>query len=794
MFKNYLKIAWRSLKTNRLFSTINILGLSIGIATALVLFLFIINERSYDKMYANKDKIYRVLLNTTDEDKETWANLPSIVAPEMESKIPAISKAGRILKHNFGETAFIKVNNEVFAEEKLFWCDASIFEMFEVEIVKGTGAQNLNNPNTVLLSESASLLYFGNENPIGKSLIVDNRNRFEVKGVFKDFPNNSSLDFNVVTPFMMQNSAKNPTWDNASFETFVLFNSDVPNIDNTVSLIQKIVDTNIKKVDQWYNFSLQALEDIHLYSSSYSGSYLDDISDVKQIRNLTALAILILLIACINYTNLITARSQKRAMDVGVNKTLGASKSNLIKRFYIETGLITAISMILGVVLVSIILPIFNSIAQKNIEITSLFSIQILGFLVLIWFVTTLISGSYPALYLSKFSPKEVLKPTKCKGDITSYIRKGLVVVQFSASIILIISVMIIHQQLKFIKNKNLGYNPENIIAISTTGIRGGEANRALVDAFEKLPNVSAVTKSQGFPGMGVSGRTVSKPNSNQTMGIRTNRSENEISDVLQLNLLAGKMLPMIKSLEDTLVEVVVNKTTVDFLGLSPEEAIGKRVDMQLGDNAYITGVVEDFNFESLHTPIGAYAFHNRRSELKSFLLVRFKNEILTESMGSFETAFKSIATNSAFEYTFLDKNLERLYKKEQLTANVGLYFSIIAIVVACLGLFALAAYMAEQRKKEIGIRKVFGASVVRIISLLSLDFMKLVLISITIGFPMALFFMYNWLQDFAYRISISWSVFLVAGLLALIITFITVSYQAIKAAISNPIKSLRTE
>ncbi|PQJ79291.1 ABC transporter permease [Polaribacter porphyrae] len=794
MFKNYLKIAWRSLKTNRLFSIINILGLSVGLTTALVLFLFIMQEHSYDKMYANKNKIYRVLLNTTDEDKETWANSPSIIAPELKSKIPEISKAGRILKNNFGETAFVRVKKGVFAEEKLFWCDASIFEMFDIEIVKGTGGENLNNPNTVLLSESAASLYFGNENPIGQTLIVDNRNRFEVKGVFKDFPENSSLDFNVVTPFMMQNAAKNPTWDNASFETFVLFNSNTPNVANVESLIQNIVDANVKKEDQWYNFSLQALEDIHLYSASISDSYLTDIGDVKQIQNLSALAILILIIACINYTNLITARSQKRAMDVGVNKTLGASKGNLIKRFYIETGLITAIAMLLGVVLVTVVLPIFNNIAQKNINISALFTFEILGFLMLIWFVTTLISGSYPALYLSKFSPKEVLKPTRGKAGVTSYIRKGLVVVQFSASIVLIISVMIIHQQLKFIKNKDLGYNPENIIAISISGIRDGEANKALVNAFERLTNVSAVTRSQGYPGIGVSGRTIGKPNSNESLNIQTNRAEYNIGNVLQFNLLAGKLLPKIKHPKDTLVEVVVNKKVVDFLELTPEEAIGKRVDMSLGNNAFITGVVDNFNFESLHSPIGAYAFHNRRSEAKSFLLVRFQNEILSETISNFEAAFKSVATNSAFEYTFLDKNIERLYKKEQLTANVGLLFSIIAIFVACLGLFALAAFMAEQRNKEIGIRKVFGASVMRIISLLSVDFIKLILMSLVISFPLALYFMNNWLQDFAYRISISWSVFLIAGVLAICITFLTVAYQAIKAAISNPIKSLRTE
>jgi ABC-type antimicrobial peptide transport system permease subunit len=263
---------------------------------------------------------------------------------------------------------------------------------------------------------------------------------------------------------------------------------------------------------------------------------------------------------------------------------------------------------------------------------------------------------------------------------------------------------------------------------------------------------------------------------------------------VLELNLLAGKLLPIHKQRGDTLVEVVVNKTAVDFLGYTPEEAIGKKIDMQLGDNAYIYGVVDDFNFESLHSPIGAYAFHNRASESKSYLLVRFSNDLLTESMSNFENTFKSVVSNAAFEYTFLDSNLDKLYEKEQQTASVGLLFSVLAIIVACLGLFALAAFMAEQRNKEIGIRKVFGASVTKIIKLLSIDFMKLVLISLVISFPLAFYFMNSWLQDFAYRINISWTVFAIAGVLAIFITFVTVAFQAIKAAISNPIKSLRTE
>jgi ABC-type antimicrobial peptide transport system permease subunit len=794
MIRSYIKIAWRSLKTNRLFSIVNILGLSIGLATTLVLFLFILHERSFDNMYANKDQIYRVLLNTTEDVLETWPKVPSALAPELKANIPSITESGRFLHHNFGESASIKAGNDVFIEDKLFWSDPSILEMFHVEIIKGTGSENLNNPNNILLSESTAKRYFGQENPLGKTLSIDNANSFEVKGVYKDFPDNSSLDFNAIAPFMMQYAAKNLSWGNASFETFVMFNSVTPAISSVEHEIQNILNTNVKKEDQWYNFSLQPLDQVHLYSSDYSESYTANNGDINQIRNLTALALLILIIACINYMNLITARSQKRATDVGINKTLGASVKDIIVRFYIETGLITAIAMILGGVFAVFTLPIFNDIAGKQLDISSLFSFKIIGFLLLIWLVTTFLSGSYPALYLSRFSPKEVLKPSSNKGGMASAIRKGLVVVQFSASVVLIIGVIVIHQQLEFIQNKSLGYNPDNVVAISTSGIRGGESGRALVNAYEKLPNVSVVSRSQGYPGMGVSGRSINKPNTEQTMNIQTNRSEQNIADVLQLKLLSGQLLPKIKQQGDTLVEVLVNKTTVDFLGLSPEEAIGKKVNMQLGNNAYIYGVVDDFNFSSLHNPIGAYAFHNASREPKSYLLVRFKNEALTETISTFEDTFKSIAPNAAFDYTFLDKNLELLYEKEQRTANVGLLFSILAVIVACLGLFGLAAYMAEQRNKEIGIRKVFGASVSKIVQLLSLDFMKLVLISLVISFPLALYFMNNWLQDFAYRIDISWTVFLIAGVLALVITFVTVGYQSVKAAIANPIKSLRTE
>lgn len=795
MLKSYIKIALRSLKTNRLFSIVNIFGLSLGLAIALILFLFVMHERSFDTMYANKDRIYRVLLHTTEEGIETWANVPSALSPELEANIPNVSKSGRLLWHAYGEKAFIKTEAHNLSEDRLFWADASIFEMFEVEILKGLGGEVLRQPNTILLSESTAKRYFGDDNPLGKTLSVDNRYSLEVKGVFKDFPNNSSINFNAVAPFIMLRSAKQPVWGDASFENFVMLNSDSPNIADIENSIQDVLDKNVDKEDQWYKFSLQPLTQIHLYSSSYSDSYIDNYGDISQIKNLTALAILILVIACINYMNLITARSQKKAKDVGVNKTLGASIKQLIFRFYIETGIITAIAMILGGLFTVLALPFFNEIIGRQLDVSALVSFKILGFIIAIWLITTLVSGSYPALYLSRFSPKEALKPSATKDTFVGAIRKTLVVVQFSASVILIIAVVVIHQQLEFIQNKNLGFNPENVIAISTSGVQGNSKNTALVNAFEQLPNVLAVTRAQGYPSIGVSVNSIVKPNHEEGMSVSTNLTEHNIVDVLQLKVIAGQTLPKKKHESDSIVEVIINKTAADFLGLSPNEAIGKKVNVGLGRNTYIHGVVDDFNFASLHKPIGAYAFHNTgRQGVYNYLLVRFNSSAMGKTLSQFENTFKSTVPDSAFEYEFVDKNLELLYKKEQQMANVSLLFSVLAIVVACLGLFALAAYMAEQRQKEIGIRKVFGASISKIVTLLSKDFLKLVVVSFAISFPLAYYFMNSWLQDFAYRINVSWVVFVIAGILALTIAFITVGYQALKAAITNPIKSLKTE
>ncbi|WP_452598556.1 ABC transporter permease [Pontimicrobium sp. MEBiC01747] len=795
MIKNYIKIAWRNIKKDRLFSVVNILGLSVGLAITILLFLFISYEKSYDNMYSKKEQIHRVLLHTEDEGgKEIWANVPSALAPAMTKDIPEVEAAVRMLKHDFGSTAYIKAANNDYEEKELYWTDPEITTIFDMEFLKGNPKEALKDPKTVILSQSISKKYFGEENPIGKQIIVDNRTSLTVTGVYKDFPKNSSISCNIIGAFNTLNFFKNPTWSNASFETFVLLNKNTPSklVSNKV---KQLLNKHVAEKDQWYSFSLQPLERIHLYSSQYKDSYTSRNGSINEVRNLGTLAFLILIIACINYMNLITARSEKRSKDVGINKTMGATVKNLILRFYIETGLITLVAIIIGLIIAIILIPISNNFMGNVLTIKDIFSPHILIALVIIWGVTTLISGSYPAFYLSRFSPKEAVKSSRNKGGASVFIRKGLVVTQFTTSVILIIGVVVIHQQLKYMQNKNLGYNPENVIAISTAALSKNTNDTHLINAFKALPNVSSAAFAQGYPGMGVSGRGLYKNDTDEKgMNIQTNLADSDIVNVLELKLLSGNLLPKIKQKGDTLVDVILNKSAVEYLGYTPEEAIGKKISIQLGDNSYVRGVVDDFNFSSLHTPIGGYAFHNMATEYKSYLLVRFKAEAISEAITTFENTFKNAAPNTAFGYTFLDKNLERMYAQEQKIVRVGLVFSILAIFVACLGLFALAAFTAEQRKKEIGIRKVLGASLIGITKLLSKQFITLVVLALLIGFPLAYWLMDNWLQDFAYRISINWTVFALTAAAALIIAIIAVSSQALKAAIANPVESLKTE
>ncbi len=794
MFKNFIKISWRKIKSDKTFSFINILGLSIGLTITILLFLFVMQERSFNKMYANKDRIYRVLLNTTEKsNNETWSTVPAALSPNAKTEIPEIENSARLWDHNFGSTAFIETQDEQYVEPKMYYADAGFFDIFQIEFISGNPSTALKRPNTITLSETTAKKYFGNSNAVGKLLKVDNEETMEVTGVYKDFPVNSSFDGDLIASFSSVGFYDNPSWSNASFETFFLLNkgSKMANVEKKIS---NLLNEKVEKEYQWYTLSLQPLEKIHLYSTNIEKGNSSKIGSIDEVRNFSLLAILILLIACINYMNLATARSQKSTKDVSINKTLGASSKNLIFRFFIETGFVTFLAIILAIILTFISIPLFESVTGTALSYSALSSIPFIVAILVIWLVTTLVAGSFPALHLSKFSPMEVMRSSKESGSFSSVLRKVLVIVQFSASIILIISVLVIYNQLQYMQNKDLGYNPENILAISTSAVKKNSDKESLIKRFRELPEVSSATMAQGYPGLSVSGRSLYKNiNSEEGINIQTNRSGDGIIDVLQLNFLAGTGLPENKQEGDSIVDVVLNKKAVDYLGISPQEAIGKNISLQLGANSYVVGVVDNFNFSSLHSPIGAYAFNNGQEPLR-YLLVRFNGADMTTALTKFEKTFNDVIPSSAFDYSFLDRNVDRMYASERKTAKIALIFAGLAIFVACLGLFGLAAFMAEQRTKEIGVRKILGASVAGITRLLSKDFIKLVLLALVIAFPLAYWITEKWLQEFAYRIEIDWQIFVFAGIIAVLIAFVTVSFQAIKAAISNPINSLRNE
>lgn len=793
MLKNYIKIAWRNIKTNRLFSLINIIGLSMGLAIVILLFLFISHEKSYDKMYPKNDRIYRVLTKTDgDFGFETWATAAPIVAKTLTNEVTNIETAARMLKHDFGGTASIRVNDKNFTEDRFYWVDKELLPIFDIVLLKGDKRGALDRPNTVIVSETTAQTYFGNDNPVGQVLLVDDSRKLEVTGVYKDFPENSTLDADVMASSNGYWFYDHDSWSNASFETYCLLRENV-SLEATSGQVNNMLDANVPRENQWYSLSLQPLGKVHLYSVSYGNSYTSRIGDINEVRNLGYLAVLILLIACMNYMNLTTARSQKRSKEVGISKTLGATTGSLVGRFYMETGLITAISIVLGLLLAILVLPSFNALTDQELKIDLLLNANFFMVLCAIWLGTTSVSGIYPSLYLSRFLPKEILSPSLKKGKGNVVVRKGLVVLQFAASAALIVGVLVIYQQTRFIQHKNLGFAPENVLAISVRGLRGVENQSALVQEFKNLTDVTSVAMAQGYPSIDVSGRTLNKDRSDgHVLNIQTNVADAEILDVLKLKLLAGQGLPKFKKESDTLVEVVLNKKAIDYLGFSPEEAIGKEV--YIGIPNTIVGVVDDFNYESLRQPVGAYAFHNNSSEGKSYMLVRFTSGNISNTLLGLKTAFNKVAPNLDFDYTFLDQNLDKLYAREKRAGQISIVFCLLAIFVAAMGLFGLSAFTAEQRRKEIGIRKVLGASVTAITQMLSKDFAKLVVIALLCGFPLAYWFMENWLEGFVYRIQIQWWVFAIAGAVAISIALLTVSFQAIRAALTNPVKSLRSE
>ena len=794
MLYNYLKISLRHFAKNLSFSLVNLFGLAFGLAAALAVLFFIQDELTYEYFHSKADRIVRV--NTVDIEEVDQLKLgttPNKAAFFIKENFPEVAEVTRVFSHNFGQTASVNYEDKNFVENRLYWADSTIFNIFDFQFLKGDINTALDQTQTVVLSETTAKRYFGTGDPIGELLKIDNATDLRVTGVFKDLPTNTHLPFNMIGSFSGQWFAqpKNQSWGNASFYSYLLLKEG-----SEKGAVETKLQAALKKAipadELWYTFELQPLKDIHLFSKGIENEF--GARDVSQIYILSGLAILLLLIACINYMNLATAKSQKRAKEVGVNKTLGATSGQMATQFFIETGLLAFGGVVLSLFILYSFLPYFNQLADKNLNFALLASPKFFLGIFGIWGLITLLAGSYPALYLSSFSPMNALRTDQSNGFNANILRKGLVVFQFSIATVLIISTLFFYLQLDFIKNKRLGFEPEQVLAVRVQGIRSNATKRALEKEIQQLPVVLNTALTQTFPSRSGSGRTLYKMNRSNENGkdLTTCRADPNILNVLGIKLLAGRPLKQTAA-KDTIAQVILNESAIKYLGLSPEESIGKRVEANLGVSE-IVGVCEDFHAGSMHQQIGNYAFHNKPSEWLSYLLVKINSNDLSSTIKNLQTIYAEVAPTTAFEYTFVDESMNRLYAKEQQLASVVFLFAGLTIFIACLGLFALAAYATERRTKEIGIRKVLGASVGNIVGLLSKEFLQLVGISFLIAIPVAWVAMQHWLQDFAYRINLEWWVFVVAGMLAIFIAFITVSFQSLKAALSNPVEAIKLE
>lgn len=797
MLTTHLRILIRNLFRYKSFSLINLVGLAVSLTCVLAIGLYIADEYSFDRYHEKVDRIYQVTATINYDGKTMkWSSTPNKVVPVISKDIPEVEKASRLFHHNFGDLAFVSTDKVKSSETHFFWADQELFDILTIPFVVGDVTTALTRINTIAISESSALKYFGgSQQALGKILKIDNSQELEVTGVFKDQPANSQFQFQMLASFQSNwfGKQQNQNWGNASFQSLVLLlpNTSPKSVDEK---LEKILDSNIKKDDRWFSLNLTSLTDLHLYSpdiQAMSGSTAS--SDIRQIKIMALLGLIVLLIAAFNYMNLSTAQAQRRAKEIGINKTLGASRNQLALKFFFETFSFVLLALVMSLILFLALLPVFNLVAAKVITSAFLGEPRFWILFTMLLIVLSALAGVYPALYLSSFSPKSVLKSAASVGGYP-LLRKTLVVLQFSTSIALIICTLGLYRQLNYIQHKNLGYQPEQVVSVLVTGAENKEQINSLKTSFESLSGIKKVCKAQAYPGQGGSGRNI-LPLDGQGNGIpiTTNRATAEILEVLSIKLLAGKTLPE-KQKGDTTVQVVINKVTADYLGLTPEKAIGARVSIQGFDGkSEIVGVMDDFHSSSLYQPIGAYCFHNAASEGYNSLLVKLETSDLKSTMGTIEKTFKDLVP-TAFEFTFIDQYLDRLYTSDNRLAKIVLTFSSIAIIIACLGLYALASYTTEQRTKEIGIRKVMGASVLQLSNMLTKDFIVLVFISIFIAVPASYYFLDRWMQQFAFRTTMSVVTLMLAAAISLLLAWLTVALKTVRAAQSNPVDSLRSE
>lgn len=796
MLKNYFKTAFRHLQKSRLYAFVNIIGLSIGITSCLLIGIYIWDELSYDHFHKNADRIVRVTweYNFGEGEINKTSSTGTKVGPEFARKFPEVDAYVRLLKY----PRVIEYQNKMFDEKNFLYADSAFFSTFSFPLIKGDPKTVLDAPDKLVITKSAAKKYFGNDEPIGKTLKVGGSKDFLITGIAADPPENSQIKFDFVGTFTSLNASKTEKWNEANYITYLLLknNDQVKTLQAKVVDYMKLVNKNEMQLqgNQFMTYHLEPLTKVHLYSDLDG---FEPNNSITYVYILGTVALLILLIACVNYTNLSTAQSAGRSAEIGMRKVMGAGKKQVFYQFITESFLLTVIAVMLAVAASALLLPYFDQLSGKTMQINILFRpVTIIG-LLLLSILIALTAGSYPAFVLSNSKVIRILKSgfafTGSNG-----LRKSLIVFQFVISIFLIISTIIILQQLNYIKSKDLGYNKEQVVVLPV--------DKQILAKYDDIKNAIAANKNV----VSVGGAYEDPTHIDWSDGINSKEGDKHISvnalpvdedfiKTMDIKIIAGsdynltdvKQLDTSNNGNNVHYTFMLNESAVKALGWTPQQAIGKTITK--GNEGIVKAVVKDFHFRSFHEPINPLLIFMDKSLVGS-LFVKLSGNNIPAALSDLEKTWKQRITHRPFEYHFLDEDYDALYKAEQRTAGVFTTFSTMAVLLACLGLFALTAYAMVRRTKEIGIRKVLGASVANILSLVSKDFIQLVLIALVIAIPISLYAINKWLQNFAYKISIHWWVFAIAGLAILLIAFVTISMQAIKTAMTNPVKNLRTE
>ena len=805
MIKNYLTIAWRSLTKNKVFSFINIFGLAIGLTCCMLISAYIYQEVTYDTYPVNAKNIYRVGLHLTENAGVTdFALVDAAVGQGIKNNIPGVAASTRISGRG---SVYVKYDDKLFKEEHFSIADSNFLAMFSLPLIQGDGRSALVDPNTVVITSQTAKKYFGSTSAIGKTLTLQGERDLKVTGVIDKVPDNSHFHFDAFISKATYPS-KRETWSNISFYTYLQLNKGAdakkieaqfpalvlkyaaPEIQNDMGVslaeAQKSVNT--------FRFFLMPLTDIHLHSATKFE--MEPNGDIHYVYIFSALAAFILLLACINFMNLSTASSVKRAKEVGIRKVMGSLKSSLISQFLTESVVVTALAMVIGLMLVYFALPYFNNLAGKQFDMGLFISPKSIAIEVFLVLLVGIIAGIYPAFFLSSFKVLNVLKGNTSAGPAKrNFLRSGLVVFQFFISTSLIIATMVVYRQLNYMQNIKLGYDKEQVLVINDAYSLGNN-----IDAFKQQllrdPRVANATVTGTVPGSAnMDGTQIYAKEFNDKQEhkeIHTNiyHVEDSYLATLGIKMAVGRNFSSAQPADSS--AVVINEALVREIGWGNTDPIGKTI-VRSGQREFkVVGVVKDFHYKSAKEKIAPLMFLPGRSNM--LMAVKVHSADVSAFLTDVKKQWDGYRATAPFSYSFLDEQYAALYSAEQRTGKIFTSFAIVAIIIASLGLFGLAAFSIRQRVKEIGIRKVLGASSGTITGMLSAEFLKLVGIAIVVSVPVTWYAMHKWLQDFAYRIDISWWVFVLAGFIAILVAFVTVSFQSVRAALANPVKSLRSE